>query len=300
VIWAFSFPLIKYFLSGSVDNYFAILFRFLLAFAVFLPFIEWKATPKGLVLSLMGVGALQIGVMYIFYYNSFLYISAAEVALFTIFTPFYVTLIYDICNKRFRALYLISVSIAVFGAYIIRAGSVDNDFLMGFLFVQGANICFGAGQSLYKFVIESYKPYLQDNLLEKKLSQVNIFGFFYLGAIVVGALGFLFFGDDSKIPAFSLESIQWIVLIYLGLIASGVGYFLWNRGVCMCDSGVVAIMNNAIIPLAVVVDLIFPLFLGAEISNRAFLPLVIGGGIIGVSLWLHYMIIRFYEKHLKS
>ena len=280
VVWAFSFPLIKHYLSGIVDNYFAILVRFLLALIVFLPF--FRATKISLALKLVAIGAIQIGLMYIFYYNSFLYISAAEVALFTIFTPFYVTLMYDICTKKFHSLYLLSFGVAVLGAYIIRFGSIDSNFLIGFLLVQGANICFGAGQSLYKFVIQQ----------EKIENQANVFGYFYVGACLVGIFAFAFFGNSEKIPEFSLDSTQWQVLIYLGVIASGVGYFLWNKGCSMCDSGVIAIMNNAMIPLVVLADWAI---WGYGFSLESFVKLLIGGIVIFLSLFIHYKIINFYK-----
>ncbi len=281
-IWAFSFPLIKHYLSGIVDNYFAILVRFVLAFIVFLPLMRFHTNLR-LALKLMGIGALQIGVMYIFYYNAFLYISASEVALFTIFTPFYVTLIYDICHRRLRSLYFISVAMAVFGAYIIRSGTIDSGFVIGFLLVQVANICFGAGQSLYKYTIEQ----------EKVSNQAEVFGFFYLGAIIVGVLSFVTLGDVDKIPSFSLNSPQWIVLIYLGVIASGAGYFMWNKGVSMSDSGVVAIMNNAMIPLVVLVDW---LFWGRQMQSESLIKLICGGVVIFVSLAVHYWIMRWYNR----
>ena len=149
ILWAFSFSLIGEFLAGRLDSYFAVFARVALACAVFLPFTKFRRVPLRLALGVMAIGAVQIGVMYLFYYNSFLYLSVAEVALFTIFTPFYVTIVYDAFALRFRALYLLSVGIAVFGALVIKYGSINEGVLKGFLLVQGANLCFGAGQSAY-------------------------------------------------------------------------------------------------------------------------------------------------------
>lgn len=279
-VWAFSFPLIGHYIAKEVDIYFAIVVRFGLALLVFLPFTRFIGVDSGLKLKLMGIGGIQIGVMYLFYYTSFYYLSPAEVALFTIFTPFYVNLFYDICARRFRTLYLVSIAIAVLGAFIIRSGKVDSDFLLGFLLVQGANICFGAGQSLYKALIEHY------NKTNVFLEQRNTFGYFYIGALCVGTFCFLCFGNTQKMPH---TTTQWIILIYLGVVASGIGYFLWNKGASMVDSGILAIMNNALIPATIVVDIIF---FG---SSNDMTKLLSGASIIVLSLWLHYRIMKIYD-----
>ncbi len=50
---------------------------------------------------------------------------------------------------------------------------------------------------------------------------------------------------------------QWGVLIWLGFIASGAGYFMWNKGATMVDAGVLGIMNNALIPAGLIVNIVF-------------------------------------------
>lgn len=242
-IWAFSFPIIGYFVSGKMDSYFAIFIRVFIAFLVFLPLLNRNIFNK-LKLLLILIGSLEIGLMYLFYYNSFRFLSVSEVALFTIFTPFYVSLFYDLFSKKLRAFYLISISISVLGAFIIKQGEISSDFLKGFLLIQAANIVFGAAQSLYKIVCEKYEI----------KSHKEIFGYFFLGACIVSLIAFLILGDFSKIPS---DLNSYLALIYLGLIASSIGYFCWNKGATLVNSGTLALMNNAIIPVAILVNLIF-------------------------------------------
>lgn len=242
-IWAFSFPIIGYFISGKMDSYFAIFIRVFIAFLVFLPLLNRNIFNK-LKLLLVLIGSLEIGLMYLFYYNSFRFLSVSEVALFTIFTPFYVSLFYDLFSKKLRAFYLISISISVLGAFIIKQGEISSDFLKGFLLIQAANIVFGAAQSLYKIVCEKYEI----------KSHKEIFGYFFLGAGIVSFIAFLILGDFSKIPS---DLNSYLALIYLGLIASSIGYFCWNKGASLVNSGTLALMNNAIIPVAILVNLIF-------------------------------------------
>ena len=71
LLWAFSFSLIGVYLAGHVDAWFSVLIRVALATLVFLPFI--KRLPPATAIKLMLIGAVQLGVMYSFYYHSFFF-----------------------------------------------------------------------------------------------------------------------------------------------------------------------------------------------------------------------------------
>ena len=273
-LWAFSFSLIGEFLAGKVDSYLAVFVRVTLASLVFLPFTKFRGVNPKLALGIMAIGAVQIGLMYLCYYNSFLYLSVPEVALFTIFTPFYVTLIYDAFSFKFRPLYLFSVGVAVFGALIIKYGAINEGAIKGFLLVQGANICFGAGQSAYKALLERYD-----------VDQKKVFGYFHFGAFFVAVIAFITLGNPAK---FHVDLTQTLVLLWLGAVASGVGYFMWNKGACEVDSGVLAIMNNALIPAAIIVNLVF----WQKDTNLT--RLILGAVIMYISLLIHNRVMKFY------
>lgn len=266
-LWAFSFSLIGVYLAGQVDSYFAVLTRVLLAAIVFLPML--RRVPYHLAAQLMALGAVQLGLMYVFYYRSFLLLSVPEVLIFTILTPIYVTLIHDLMQGSFSYRYLVSAILAVIGAAIIRYNGIGSQVLLGFLVVQGANICFALGQVGYKVLIER-------NSLE--LPQRAVFGYFYLGALIVATCTWFLFGNPDKLPA---TGLQWGILVYLGVIASGLGYFLWNKGATLVDAGTLAIMNNALVPAGLIVNLL--------IWNRDanLLRLSIGGAVLLLSLVVH-------------
>ncbi|GGX95449.1 membrane protein [Litchfieldella qijiaojingensis] len=265
-LWAFSFSLIGVYLSGQVDSYFAVLTRIALASLLFIPFLRPRMLGHRHILALMGIGAIQLGLMYVFFYQSFLLLSVPEVLLFTIFTPFYVTLIDDAMEGRFTPFYLLTAAFAVAGAAVIRYQGVGSDFWLGFLVVQGANACFALGQVAYRHLALR---------LPEGLPQHSVFGWFYLGALALAVIAFGLFGNSQMLPT---TGVQWGVLAWLGLAASGLGYFLWNKGATLVDAGALAIMNNALIPAGLLVNLL--------IWNRdADLPrLALGGAIIVVSL----------------
>ena len=266
-LWAFSFSLIGVYLAGQVDAYFSVFTRILLATVVFLPFL--RPLPLRLAGKLMTLGAIELGCMYVFYYQSFLLLTVPEVLIFTILTPIYVTLIFDLLKGRFSFRYLVTALLAVLGAAIIRYNGIGDQILTGFLVVQGANICFALGQVGYKVLLEKEQP---------SQPQRTLFGYFYLGALAVTVVTWFLFGNPAKLPT---TSLQWGILVYLGVIASGLGFFLWNKGATKVDAGILAIMNNALIPAGLIVNLL--------IWNRdADLGrLSLGGGVLLFSLLLH-------------
>jgi len=273
-IWAFSFSFIGVYLAGKLDSYFAVLVRVALASLIFIPFTNFRL-PNHFKLKIMGIGIIQIGLMYIFFYKSFLFLSVPEVLLFTIFTPVYVTVIYDLIKGQFNPLYVVTAAIAVAGAWVIKSAQVNPGFFTGFLMVQGANITFALGQVLYKKLLEN--PELKD------VKQSTIFGYFHYGALLISLAAFLLFGNMDKITP---TPTQWAVLVWLGVVASGLGYFLWNRGATQVDSGILAIMNNAVVPLGLIINLVL---WGRDINYTS---LLIGGGLILAALWLHSWILK--------
>ncbi|NRA59489.1 MAG: EamA family transporter [Psychrobium sp.] len=269
LLWAFSFSLIGVYLAGQVDPWFSAMSRIGLAALLFLPLLRLKGVSIKVAVSFAAIGAIQLGMMYCFYYQSFLYLSVPEVLLFTVLTPIYVTLFYDASKRQFSPLFLLSATIAVIGAMTIKYQGINAGFVSGFLLVQGANFCFALGQVAYKRLIENQQT---------PLKQSSIFALFYLGAFAIALPMYLLFGDSNKLPT---TNTQWGILMYLGIVASGLGYFIWNKGATLVNSGTLAVMNNALVPAGLIVNIV--------IWNRDadIIRLVIGGMIIAFSLWLN-------------
>ena len=274
VLWAFSFSLIGVYLAGQVDPWFSVWIRIALATLVFLPFLRLGQINAKMAGKLMAIGAIQLGLMYVCYYHSFLYLSVPEVLLFTVMTPIYVTLINDAIQRKFNASFLLSAFIATTGAIAIRYNGIDANFITGFLLVQGANLCFALGQVGYKHLLDG-----------RVIDQKSIFAWFFIGALLVASFCYILFGDSEKLPS---TSLQWGILIYLGTIASGLGYFAWNKGATLVNVGALAVMNNLLIPAGILVNL---LLWGHDAD---LLRLAIGGGIIFMALILNrYLTKRF-------
>src|SRR3972149_7360623 len=171
LIWAFSFGLIKGQLAGLAAIFVAAV-RLVLSLAAFLPFLRIKQVPSRLRWRLLVIGAVQFGLMYVAYTYAFQYLQAYEVALFTIFTPLYVTLINDAYQHRFHPISLAATVLAIAGTTVVKEGNLLRpELLTGFLVVQFSNLAFAFGQVDYKETLKKYP----------ELSDTRIFGLLYLG-----------------------------------------------------------------------------------------------------------------------
>ncbi|MGJ8761531.1 EamA family transporter [Polaribacter sp. R2A056_3_33] len=271
MIWAFSFSLIGVYLSGFVDAWFSVLMRIGVATMLFLPFLKLKKIKVATIYKLIAIGSVQLGLMYCFYFQSFRFLTVPEVLLFSVLTPIYITLLNDFLSKKFHKRHLLTALIAVLGAAYIQYSSISENVFLGFMITQGANLCFAVGQIAYKYLLKS-TPEL------KSTPKHTIFGLFFIGAFLVALIAFFIFGATEKLPT---TSVQWGVLIYLGAVASGLGYFFWNKGVVMVNTGSLAIMNNALVPIGLIVNLV--------IWNKEadIQKILIGGSLIFASLALN-------------
>ncbi|MDQ7912135.1 EamA family transporter [Pseudomonas sp. 102515] len=269
LIWAFSFSLIGEYLAGRVDSDFAVLARVAIAFVLFLPFTRWRGVPGRFALGLMAAGALQFGITYLCLYRSFAVLTVPEVLLFTVLTPIYVTLLDDAWQRRFRLWSLLAAVVAVGGAALIRFQPLTGDYLLGFLLLQVANLTFAAGQVLCKHLGQAYAG---QGALHR------YFGLFFLGALLVAALSFLLFGNPARLPS---GTLQWGLLVWMGVFATALGLYWWTLGSLRVNGGTLAIMNEAHVPAGLLVSLLVW-------QHPADLPrLSLGGGIILLSLFIN-------------
>lgn len=274
LLWAPSFGLIKGQLSGQLDPALVACIRLSLSLLLFAPLLRLRGLGAKTALVLLGIGALQYGVMYVLYLHAYAYLRASEVALFTIFTPLYVSVLGDLTRRRFNPLFLATALAAVVGAAIIKATELSSPTLwLGFGVMQASNLCFAVGQIAYRRVMAT-QPALADR---------RVFALLYLGASLITALAAVV-SADGAVP--SLSGAQIATLLYLGLGASGLGFFVWNVGARRVDVGALALFNNLKIPLALLVTLLVfePV---SAIDLGAWLRLLAGGAILVAALWFN-------------
>ncbi len=267
LLWAFSFGLTKGKLAG-LDSNFVSAARLGLALLVFLPFLRTQGLTGRLAATLAAIGAVQFGLMYLALNESYRYLQAYEVVLFTITTPILVTLLADALDRTWRRRALGAAALAVVGTALVAVKSAAiGSTLAGIALLQLSNAAFAVGQVWYQRVRRQH-PELRD---------VRVFALLYAGAAAVAALAWL---PAAGAGWPSLTSAQLATLAYLGVLASGVGFFLWNYGAARVGSGTLAVMNNAKVPLGVACSLLF-------FGETAPWPPLLGSlAILGLAVWL--------------
>ena len=265
-LWAFSFGLIKR-LTG-LDGAFISAARLGLALLVFLPFLRLRGLAARTGFALAGIGAVQFGLMYLAYNESFRYLKSYEIALFTLTTPILVTLLADGFDRTLRARALLAAVLAVLGAacIVVKTAAVSGTFT-GIVLVQLSNLAFALGQVLYRRLRAQHGA-IRDR---------DVFGLLYAGAFAVTLPVCL---GRTNFAALPLTTTNLGILLYLGIAASGIGFFLWNRGATQVSAGTLAAMNNAKIPLAVACSLLV-------FGESADLPrLLLGGALMAIAVWV--------------
>lgn len=245
VLWALSFGLIKNYLGG-LSPFWVGTIRLVLSFLLFLPWMRPKGIPPRRLWAWIGIGALQFGLMYLLYLSSFRFLKAHEVALLTLTTPVFVVLAGSVIERNWVPKTVFASVLAV----VTSAGAVLNytNFLDGFdqgalgvLLVTGANLFFSVGQILarqYRF--EHFKE------------ELNSMGWMYFGGASVATLAFLGTQWGQLTTQLTvMTTTQLLVVLHLGLVASGFGFYLWTRGVRRTSVGTAAVLNNVKVPLGV-------------------------------------------------
>jgi drug/metabolite transporter (DMT)-like permease len=265
LVWAFSFGLIGHRLAG-LDPCFVAAVRLLVSLVVLLPLLRPSLGPRALRLRLVGVGSVQYGLMYLCYVAAFRWLDSHEVALFTVLTPIFVAMIDDLFERRVRSRNLASAAIAVAGAAVVSYSRVrPAGWLAGAMLVQASNVSFAVGQVLYR------------RWLPTGARDRDVFAWLYLGGFAVSALAAAALTDWR---ALAPSGSQLLVLLYLGAVPSGLGFFLWNHGARRVEVGTLAVFNDLKIPLAVAVSLLC-------FSEQArVLNLVVGGALVVGALLL--------------
>jgi drug/metabolite transporter (DMT)-like permease len=266
LLWAFSFGLIKH-LTG-IDGAFISASRLALAFLVFLPLLRLRGLTARTALALAGIGAVQFGLMYLAYNESFRFLKSYEVALFTLTTPVLVTLLADAVDRLLRPRALFAALLAMLGAgCVVFKTEPGNDIVTGLILVQLSNLAFALGQVSYRR-LRTQQSTLRDR---------DVFALLYAGALAVTLPASLARTDFASLP---LTSVNVGVLLYLGLVASGLGFFLWNSAAPRVSAGTLAAMNNAKIPLGITVSLLI-------FGETADLPrLLASGALMALAVWL--------------
>ena len=256
ILWSFSFGIIKFGLTG-LDSIFISFFRSLIAFIFFSSLTVYNIKKFSFDTKLIIIGAIQFGLMYVFYIQSYQYLPAYLIATFTITTPIFVGLFSQALMKEsFSKNGILSVILVLIGSLMMRFNLANPlDYWFGFILIQCANMFFASGQIMFK----KWHTENSDKDIVHNFSQM------FFGATIVTSLFYFQTLDVQNI----LSTTNLLSLIFLGLCSTGIGFLLWNIGATKVSNTRLAIMNNVVIPLAVLNS--FFIF-GEDINILLFMP----------------------------
>lgn len=275
IVWGLSIPLVKGQLT-DLNPFFLGFARMALALPLFLPFLARRPVGAPVAWRLFGIGAVQYGLMYVCLFAAFRYLPAYQVALFTVTTPLFVTLLArELTRPQFLGA-LGAAALAILGAAVIQyqAGGAGLASWKGFLLIQASNAAFAFGQVAYRA--------LRPRFAER--ADHEVYAWLYLGA-VAATLPFAAALDGFASFA-RLTPSSGLTLVYLGVVASGLCFFWWNRGATRTRAATLAVFNNLKVPFAV----LFSITLFGEYAPPG--PLLAGALLLGAALYLAERFVR--------
>jgi drug/metabolite transporter (DMT)-like permease len=267
IIWGSTFVITKY-LMKDLGPFLVVGLRIIIALIVITPFayqrgFQWKMIKENrfILFGLTGV-ALYFGLA-----NAGLALStAANASLIQAAIPAVVALLSVIILKEgFSIQRGIGIGLSILGVLLVSGLPAE----------QGASTFFG--NILILGSVVAWGVYtIQSKILSGDIDPlVSTTASFYTG--LVWLLPFIGWEiSRSGLPI--IPAISWLSLLYLGMIASALAYFLWNQALTKLDASTVGPFLN-LIPI---IGLLFAIFSGEHVT----FPQIIGGllAIIGVMI----------------
>lgn len=237
VCFSLSFGLIKDQLS-ILPAEFVVFCRLFIATLIFLPF--FKKFNLKTHLTAMLIGVFQFGIMYLTFIKAFKYLQGNEVALLTTTTPVFVAIWSCFLGEKFKPIYILCILMSVIGAGIIVWNNLEFDMIVkGVVLMETCNCSFALGQVLWKKYIGNETS--------------NLMASAYFGAVLL-ILPFIIFSIDFSNLVITKPQI--LSLLYLSIIPTGIGFWLWNKEAKIIKYSTLAVMNNLKIPFGVLFSIL--------------------------------------------
>ena len=241
---------------------------------VLLPF-AWARHRRGDHLpwgSVWSMGLIGVALYYVFFNTAMVYVSAAQGALVQASIPAMTALVAVLwLRERASALRWLGIAMSVGGVLIVFSGSGSDggqSSLFGSLLMFAAVVCWGVYTALAKRV-SGFDSLVVTTAVTGAgaLLLLPLAGYEVVVANLAG---------DGLPP---LAPIEWVELLYLGGIASGMAYLLYNASLRHLDASEVGVYTNLIPIVGVLTGVIV---LGDPLSTRA----IIGGVVVMLGVWI--------------
>ncbi|MBU4485041.1 EamA family transporter, partial [bacterium] len=242
-----SFPLARL-LVADLDPLWVTAFRFLIGGGVLFAIALFKKSYKEIkdysFKLILFLAVFEFFLVYFLYLTSIKYLPASKVAALTLTTPIMILAIDSFFKSKFPALkILLPFIFALFGSLVLYDknpvdGVTVGGQVVGFVCIMLSNLSFAFANVVLRRRAHSSAIFVTSaaQMLAGLLSLVT-------SLVWVGA------------PK-SLTPSRWGILIYLSVIATGIGFWFWNRSVNKLGALYPGLISNLKAPIAAALSMI--------------------------------------------
>ena len=222
--------------------------------------------------TILFMGLIGVALYYITFNIAMLYTSASQGALVQSCIPAMTALVAVVwLRERASSLRWVGIALSVIGVMIVFSGNVSSDdtaggssaALFGNLLMFASVVCWALYTSLAKRVAD----------FDSIVITVCVTG---SGALMLLPLAGYEVATDGLQP---LPLMSWVGVLYLGGVASGLAYSLYNASLRHLDASEVGVYTNLIPVVGVLTGVIM---LGEPLSMRA----IVGGAVVMLGVWV--------------
>jgi drug/metabolite transporter (DMT)-like permease len=247
--------------------------RVIVGTLVLLPF-AWSRHRRGDHLpwsSVWLMGLIGVALYYLVFNTAMVYVSASQGALVQASIPAMTALVAVLwLRERASPLRWLGIAMSVGGVLIVFSGGSDGgqSSLFGNFLMFASVVCWGVYTALAKRVAG-----MDSLVITTAVTGTGALLLLPLAGYEVVAANL---NGDGLPP---LSPIGWVELLYLGGIASGMAYLLYNASLRHLDASEVGVYTNLIPIVGVLTGVIV---LGEPLSTRA----IIGGLVVMLGVWI--------------
>jgi drug/metabolite transporter (DMT)-like permease len=188
------------------------------------------------------IGVFEFALTYLLYTAALSFLPSGVIGALTLLTPIYIFIgswLVGLEEAKPRA--LLAVCVSILGAYLCIPFGVWSESLSGGLWgvilINISNACFALGNIIINKLSIQYR-WDDDHT--------------YRGLLIGGLIAFICMLIDPAsrhLPDLSFQA--WLLPLYLGVVATGIGFFLWNKGVNDASANMAGVMGNLKAPFAI-------------------------------------------------
>lgn len=217
--------------------------------------------------TILFMGLIGVALYYIAFNVAMLYTSASQGALVQSCIPAITALVAVVwLRERASLLRWLGIALSVMGVMIVFSGNAaggSSSALLGNALMFAAVVCWGIYTSLAKRVAG----------FDSLVITVCVTG---TGAVLLLPLSVYEIATAGLQP---LPPVGWLGVLYLGGVASGVAYLLYNASLRHLDASEVGVYTNLIPVVGVLTGVVM---LGEPLSMRA----IVGGAVVMSGVWI--------------